>query len=143
MVDHRIGGYNYNIVSKIIQTLHQQRVALQITGGLRSFKSCIPTILKAVLFDENPERYDVFLLIDRQERENYSIENELTLRGMLRDRIKVLKYTNEFNEELYTRRDFHSILEYIKDEELYLDAFVYKLWIRRYIVNEPRLLYEK
>ena len=68
------------------------KFALQIYGTFRTFEWCLPHILQYIHFDSAD--YDVFILSQRSD--GYSVENESKIREMLKDRIRVWKYIEDY-----------------------------------------------
>jgi hypothetical protein len=116
--------------------------SLIIYGQLRTFKQCLPTILNYIDYDN--KKYDVFLLIDKNNDVNYNEENMILLENMLlKTNIKMLKYTNEMTqEEINIENDllnkYNRTCEVIKKEfdfdTIITNKFVTKLYYRRYLL---------
>src|SRR6185312_4187901 len=123
------------------------KFALQIYGVFRTFEKCLPDILQYIHFDSND--YDVFILSQRSD--GYSIENENRIRQMFKGRILVWKYIEDY-PSTYHEKENQLCKEYDQcvDEArqsiqptFMTNAFVTRLWFRRYLTNELRRDYER
>lgn len=133
-----------NILHNGLKLGLEMRVCLQICGGLRTFDKCMSRLVK-ILRDNNIE-YDCIFLIDRQEKENYSIDNEKLLFEICgNENIKYIRYADEFDdnyrEEIYRNMVEESRVRFIKD--IFSDGFIHRLLARRKIVNDMRKEYQE
>ncbi len=116
--------------------------ALCIYGQMRTFDTCIPTILNYINYDKN--NFDVFLFIDKNDINGFNEHNLTILKNLLgENKIKILKYTDDMSKdeikietELSEKYKIISknIKEYLKIKNLQTNDFVSKLYYRRHLL---------
>jgi len=123
------------------------KFALQIYGVFRTFEKCLPDILKYIDFESHD--FDVFVLSQRAD--GYSVENENKIRQMLKGRVLDWRYIEDYPSSVHEKE--HKLCkeyDYAVSEarrsiqpHFMTNAFVTRLWYRRYLNNEMRKEYEK
>lgn len=124
------------------------KYALQLYGVFRTFETCLPNILQYILYDQLD--YDVFILSQRAD--GYSPANEAKIRKMLGDKIITFKYIDrDYPDSVikYEDRLCENYNECVKSarqtiqKDLVTNAFVTRLWHRRWLNNLMRVEYEE
>ena len=123
------------------------KYALQIHGVFRTFNTCLPQILRYIMYETFD--YDVFILT--QKDDGYSIENEDKIRIMLGKGLKQLKYIECYSDSIHKQEN--DLFEHYKtcvnnakksiQNDLVTNNFVTRLWFRRYLNNLMRQEYEQ
>jgi len=124
------------------------KIALQIFGEFRCFEKCLPDILHFI--DYSNHEFDVFILTQRNSK-SYSIENLNKIKNILGEQnIKDLKYFEDYSQEIHTQEDklvknyFNLYQKFCKCiNGLAANSFVTRLWYRRYLNNQMRIVWEK
>jgi len=132
------------------------KYALMIYGGFRTFRYCFHQLLKYIHFDELD--YDVFILTERLESQNWSEENEEIIRKMLGSKLKVFFYVQDIEKSYnLTENENKKVQEYyekveeckkefkhIVDKKMFItDTFCSKLFYRVWLQNQIRIKYEQ
>lgn len=125
------------------------KYALQIYGVFRTFDLCLPQILNYIHYDHLD--YDVFIL--SQKDDGYSLDNENKICSMLgRNKIVSFKYIDcDYPIEVLNHEDQlcqyydHCVTDARKQiqNDLITNAFVTRLWYRRWLNNQIRIEYEQ
>lgn len=123
------------------------KYALQIYGSYRCFEKCLPDILNHIGFDLYD--YDVFIL--SQKSDGYSPLNENKIKSMLTGHQVIWKYIEDYPLDIHQKENelCANYTNCIKDAQLSIfpnlvtNAFVTRLWYRRYLNNLMRIQYEK
>lgn len=115
------------------------KIAIQLAGGLRSFRHCWPRQLESLGFYQHPEDFDIIALIDTSPNQNWSEANEALFRDMCRGRLIILEHCSAEKDKLFINPHLSDIVRRAHDEfGVCIDSFIHKLWARRYQVNELR-----
>lgn len=122
--------------------IYQMKYALQIYGVFRTFETCLPQILRYIMYDQLD--YDVYILSQRAD--GYSSENERKIRQMLGSHSITWRYIEDYPDEVHQEEDracVHyqtSIAEArrIIQSDLITNDFVTRLWYRRWLNNQMR-----
>ncbi len=126
------------------------KLALQIYGQLRTFKTCIPSLLDYISYNDHD--VDVFLLINKDQDSNYSVDNISILKNMLGEsNIKVLKYVDEMtdddvNTEIKLTNEYYKLVtKFTKTNNInyVYNNFVNKQFYRKYVINRLRNEYQE
>lgn len=125
--------------------------ALQIYGGFRTFKKYLPQILSLIGFEKYD--FDIFILSER--KGNYSVENEQIIRDICTVngtcKIVSFQYFDDYPEQVKKKEDEHfryyekCLGEAMKTihKNPVSNAFVTRLWYRRYLNNQMRIEHER
>ena len=122
------------------------KYALQIYGVFRTFERCLPQILEYIMF--NQYDYDVFVLT--QKIDGYTLDNEKKIKAMFGSHLVAWKYIEDYPEAIHREEDnlYDKYERCVKEAkkriqpELVTNAFVTRLWYRRYLNNLMRNEYE-
>jgi hypothetical protein len=133
-----------NIKNAINFINNEKKISYEITdnyfllfyGQLRTFKQCIPIMLK--FLKHNIIRYDIYLMIDKTNDPNFTNENlELLLSMFKKENVKKIWYIQDHNNSIVEEKkvvNYFKMCDEIKKEVQYdttTDYFVSKLYHRR------------
>lgn len=115
----------------------EDKKCIILYGQLRTFKKCIPILLKYLNYDKN--KYNVYLFIDKNNDVNYTEENLQLLHKMFDNNISEIFYTDDFcnfefenNKFEYYKKKCDEIKNYFDNgNAIVTNDFVIKLYTRR------------